>query len=188
MRNPDALYQIACCLRSSAAKVLEDHDLRVPERGGITHKGPDYECENCESLWVWMEDTLPAITLTDDGKCSDPKQRVFVVELALPVCTEALTPCGEQSMVCETDENGCAIADPKIGDGKCLAGERPTVLQETAYIWRARYVLESELACAAQCCIEDCACLRCNRAELLSVSEETQGGCSFLTFRIGLTW
>ena len=189
LRNPDVLYQVGCCLRKTTAEILADHGLRVPERGLVTHKGPDYECENCESLWVYLEGTNPIVPLNGarSDSCTDPKTRNYVVELAYPACTEEITPCNAEPG-CVEGADGCWEVDPQIGDGKCVGDSRPTVQQETAYIWRARYAIEQELACRVKCCLEDCSGVRCEGTELTASTGLTEGGCAIMVFNLSVTW
>ena len=188
LRDVHSLSKVAHCLRAAAVRTLEGNGLRAPVRGGVTHKGPDYECENCESLWVWLDATVPAPTINPPTKCDRPMQRNFIVELAYPVCTEKIGPCDDDQFNDQFDEDGCLIPDPRIGDGKCVGDSRPTIAEETQYVWAARYSIETELACAAVACVEDCAGLRCDSVVISDVAETVEGGCSFLTFNIAIVW
>lgn len=183
--NIHSVYQVACCIRTTAAQILETHELHVPQYGGVSHKGPDLEC--CDYLTVWWDNTEPKFGVAGEDKCSDPKTRVFVVELGLPVCTEQIELCKKPDQFCDTDDDGCFIPDPVLGDGEC-GKNAPTLDQETAAIWAARYLLEEEIPCAIECCIRDCALGRCRSVTLQSTISETQGGCSMTQIRFEVVW
>lgn len=191
-RDMDVFYKVACCLHDSAKAILAEAGLKVPDKGFPTHKGPDYECEDCTSLWAWMDSTVNLNPgFPGEDSCSEPLSRTFFVELAYPVCTEGINPCHSDDEGCTPDPDsdcGCALIDPRLGDGKCAKGNRPTVTQETQYIWRARYVLEACLAEVAKCCLLDCGQKRCTGTRLVSTEEVTEGGCSFLRFAVEVTW
>ena len=76
LSNPDVIFQVACCLHKAASELLGEYGLIVPERGGITHKGPDYHCEDCTSLWVWAEGSQTPLLFGEDPLHQPPHPQV----------------------------------------------------------------------------------------------------------------
>lgn len=193
LRNPDPMWKIACCADEALLDLLTEHGLHAPETGGPTHKGEgDYNCT--PARWLWWETTTPRISPTGvQPECEEPKTRELVIELVYPVCTENIDPCGANNSCCGDDEDcdgGCPEPDPKLMTGATLCeGEtKPTVSEESAYIWRARYVMETKLGPAIRCCVQECAGLRCDGVSFVSMTQATEGAASFLQLRLGVTW
>lgn len=187
--NPDddKLTKLVCCVLDAATKVLTAAGLPVPERGGASHKGIDDECEDCTGMFATLGESRPAETdqlFAED--CSG--MRVYDVELVImrQVCTEAVDPCGTDYGECVRDEQGCPLADPVWASGPCPPeGKRPTVFQESSAFWRERRAIEREIAKAVKCCLEECL-LGCRRPTLGVVTEETLGGCHYLTVQLSI--
>lgn len=180
----------------------KDPILNTPKHGGPSHAGPDF-C--CDSLWVWMTDSLEAIgTAPTEDPCSSQMVHEFKVLLAIPACSEGALgrtkDCQPVEDVCAIDpDTGCPQPDHKVGtncgDGDQLVdGDRPTASQESAYIWRARSLMTQNLACAVTCCVaprgmnEPCAQISCRGMTLTSVTQETEGGCAYLEFTLQARW
>lgn len=182
-------YKVACCLYSSAAKVIEENGLPVPTRGGVDHRGSNDAC--CDSLTVWWDSTTRSDQVVFDP-CSDTRSREFVISYSGKACTEGAgidDPCGEAIPHCEPSDGECFDSPEfKLGDGKCSDGERPTVPQETAAVWAIRYLLETDALEEAGCCLQECAGLRCEFNGYQSSTGLTSGGCFFVELRVIVEW
>jgi len=211
--KPLRMYEISCCFFTAIVDLIHEAGL-TPEHlleaqdgepdpvpiwpGGVSHKGPDLECEDCTSIWVTWGSTVKPPQVQLDGKCSHELTRTFQVILALPVCTEEISPCSDDQPNCLAHEpqDGedpddwtlpCFDIEPKIGNGKCSKKERPTIAEETAFIYAVRDLLETKLACEAECCIQDCAGMRCKSSAMTSSEYVVEGGCAIMTFNIEVT-
>ena len=198
-------YQVACCVHSAVSEALEMAGLHAPEKGGVTYKlDGEWECQ-CESLWVWWEDTEGGDT-EFGPKCRIEYTRQFTVMLGWDLCTEAVSPCGPDFSHMPTpcreglEEGECpeppvpAIIEP----GKCvdnkweIDGEQHqlSVTNETAWIWAARYAIERKFPYLLQCCLRDCVDLprQCKGVAFDTVGSTVEGNCSFTEFRVALKW
>jgi uncharacterized protein YuzB (UPF0349 family) len=185
----DDLYLIACCIERELLDLIEeDPILEVPKYGGITHAGEGF-C--CDSLWIMLQPlAIAGDFVPGQDKCASSVTERFDIVWGIPACSEGafFTDCDQSLERCYDDETeGCPEPDHAIGDGQCGEGERPSVLQETAYIWRARSLLRRELACRVQCCASGdggCVSVRCQSIRATAINEVTEGGCSYLTLTL----
>jgi hypothetical protein len=192
----DAFTQIECCIWNTVYRLLlEDPILRPPKYGSPSHPGPDF-C--CDALYVHMGPSNEYLGSTGvPDKCSHQMEHDFIVTLAIPACSEGrlgeAKPCEQPEPPCASPAGECFEPDPKIGD-KCSEGNRPTVMQETAYINRARMLLTNDLACQLKCCFmpsgmqEPCADLPCDSIRLVSVTGDTEGGCAYIELTLRARW
>ena len=181
-------YKVACCLYSTAVELLEECGLRVPEGGGVDHRGPNFEC--CDTLTVHWGNALPGQSGLQDP-CTDPHEREFILTYVGTACTEGegVAPCDQTEIDNCVDENGnrCIEPEPMLGTPGC-GGERPTRRQETAAVWGIRELFETELICKAKCCFLDCAGIRCSGINFSSSENVTEGGCFIVELRVTIEW
>lgn len=195
--NWTAPYSVACCVYNAVADALIEAGLRVPERGGVTHKlDGDWECEDCESLWVWWSDTANPTGEIKPG-CRIQYERTYTILLAWNVCTERMDPCSYDPNApagkCgDENEDGCAdVPTPQIGEGgKCVDNDGLTVGSEAAWIWAARYAIERLVPHNLACCLRECASTPqgCTPTSLQLVNSDVEGGCSFTQFSVRFRW
>ena len=179
-------YKVACCLYTNAVQLLEQNGLRVPEGGGVDHRGPSAEC--CDTLTVHWGNGLPGVSNPSVNPCEEPHSREFIVTYIGKACTEGegVQPCGGASTnKCEGGD--CFEPDPVIAGPDC-EGERPTVAEETAAVWNIRELFEDDLICKSKCCFLDCAGIRCNSVSFSSSENVTEGGCFTVELRLNIEW
>lgn len=209
LTKPLRMYEISCCFFTAIVDLIHEAGFSPPQvldedgeptewAGGVSHKGPDLECEDCTSIWITWGPTVKPPQLQPDGKCSHELTRTFEVIVALPVCTEEISPCSEEQPNCLAHEpqDGedphdwklpCFDIEPKIGNGKCSKKTRPTIAEETAFIYAVRDLLETKLACEAECCIQECAGMRCKSSSMTSSDYSVEGGCAIMSFNVEVT-
>lgn len=182
-------YKVACCLYNTAVNLLEQCDLRVPENGGVDHRGPNFVC--CDSLTVHWGNALPGQSAQRRDPCVDPHEREFVITYIGTACTEGegVAPCRQADADKCVDENGdtCIDPEPLLAEPGC-EGQRPTVRQETSAVWAIRELLETEIICAAKPCLMNCAGIRCGAISFTSSENVTEGGCFIVELRVNIEW
>lgn len=198
--KPDRLSEAACCVISAVKTVLERHGIPIPERQAISHKGLDDECADCSGIFVSSPSSTSAEVVNPDGKCVKVRQFRFQIDVLRKVCTEAIDPCGDQYGGCDETVDNPLPDGPDLDEPCCKpppfrlppelceepTGEPYTVMDETVYFWRERYVLEKELCHEIKCCLERCHLISCREIDLGEVFEETLGGCHYLTLSLDL--
>lgn len=190
-RTTNPVYQAACCLWSAAGLALEEAGLRIPERGGVTHKNDgDFACEDCESLWVWWEDS---VAIESSAACVKKFDRTFKILLAWNVCSERLDPCADNPGAggCGDGTTPCPEPPtPLVGGPNDCGSKDVTTGSETSWIWLARYAIETRLSALVCECISGCGSipLSCDAANVTSATSTVQGGCSFTEFTVTLRW
>lgn len=190
----DDLAILQCCIWSTVYNLLDgDPILNPPKYGSPSHAGPDF-C--CDALYVHMGDSFEFPGVADD-ECTHQMTHDFVVTLGIPACSEGRLGepggCAETGTPCLPARGGCYEPVHEVG-GPCVEGSRPTVLGESAYVWRARSLLTKELACSVMCCVkpqgmtEPCVDIPCRTISLVSVTQQTEGGCAYLELTLRARW
>ena len=188
--------RLACCFLDSAAALLEDHGIPVPDRVEFLQHRFDVFPGACSAML--LRDVLTTNVTAGDNEC-DVSQVEINWELQVTQCMNVRDPncedCGDQVSGDCRDRLRCPSDEPFVFESDpCSSGSK---VEETDQISSARWVLTKLLAAEVKACLCDpgsapypAACVdecgplaHCQYLRLNSVSAVDGGGCAGFLMR-----
>lgn len=187
LKNPDMLTLAGQQLVHAARAQIEAHGLPAHTKGGYTANGPDWTCEDCSGLYVWLgPDSNPL--LDNEEKCNT--QRDWTFRLATGRCvmdTPGDCNTGNYGAPVGDIQDACVLPPPLVREQcKDPKQEGVTTATEAAFLWRERYVLSKTLGKAWACWMQECGVRNCKTAVVEATLPLTEGNCHIVEYTLTL--